>query len=108
MADSILLDLKSRYRATAVHRDETAKKPFFDVWRPPRIKETVPPSIIRVTARYKNRPDLVAYDVYGDVTLYWVIAIRNNIQFPMRDLAIGQVLFVPALEDVMAGLQASG
>lgn len=108
MPDTLLLDLKSRYRNTNVHRDETTKKPFFDLWNPPRIRETKPPTIVRVNARYLYRPDLIASDIYGDPTLFWVVAIRNGITFPMRDIRAGQVLYVPALEDVMAGLQESG
>lgn len=112
MADTILLDLKSRYRNTLVHRAEAtsriAGKPFFDLWVPPRIKETKPPTIVRVTARYAKRPDLIASDVYGDVTLYWVIAIRNGLMLPILDLEVGRMIIVPAMEDVMAGLQASG
>lgn len=107
MADAIFLDLKSRYRNTLVHRFSGTNKPYFDLWDPPKIKETKSPSIIRVTARYVRRPDLVAYDVYGDVNLYWVIALRNNIMLPIRDLIIGSVLICPAIEDVMAGLQGS-
>lgn len=108
MADTILLDLKSRYRASLVHRDEDTGKPYFDLWRVPRIRETKPPTIVRVTARYRYRPDLLAYDVYGDVSLFWVIAVRNGILFPLRDMEVGKVLFAPAQEDVMAGLQSSG
>lgn len=112
MADTILLDLKSRYRNTLVHRAEdtsrAAGKPFFDLWKPPRIKETKPPTLVRVTARYVRRPDLIAADVYGDPTLYWVIALRNGHLLPIRDLEVGKMMFVPALEDVMAGLQTSG
>jgi len=50
-----------------------------------------------VTSQYANRPDMLAYDLYGDSNLWWVFAVRNKdvIQDPVYDLYAGQVIYLP-------------
>ena len=31
-----------------------------------------------ITSQYEYRPDLLAYDLYGDSNLWWVFAVRNK------------------------------
>lgn len=47
---------------------------------------------------YQNRLDLLSYDSYGNVELWWVLGIYNDIINPI-DFDI-QVLYVPLLSDV--------
>lgn len=112
MADQVLLDFKSRYRATTVRRfsKEGAPqdgKPFFDLYTLPKIVETKPPILHRVTAAEVKRPDMIAYNVYGDVSLFWAIAWRNGWLLPIRDVRVGEMVICPAVEDVLAALQNS-
>jgi hypothetical protein len=52
-----------------------------------------------VTSQYEYRPDLLAYDLYGDVNLWWVFSIRNKdkIKDPIYDLFAGQTIYLPKL-----------
>ena len=47
--------------------------------------------------QYQNRPDLLAYDVYGDSRLWWVFVQRNMsvIKDPIYDFQPGTVIFIP-------------
>ena len=59
------------------------------------------------TANYaKNRPDLLAYDLYGDVSLWWTFSVRNPniIQDPVFDFVPGVEIFIPTKETVTAAL----
>lgn len=60
----------------------------------PNIKNDVE---FTVTSQYANRPDLLAYDLYGDSNLWWVFAVRNKdvIKDPIYDLYAGQVIYLP-------------
>jgi len=53
-----------------------------------------------VTSQYANRPDLLAYDLYGDATLWWVFAVRNKdiIKDPVYDLYAGQAIYLPQMQ----------
>lgn len=47
-----------------------------------------------VTPRQQYRPDLLSYDLYGDSSQWWTIALlnRNQIEDPIRDLKAGMTL----------------
>lgn len=45
------------------------------------------------------RPDILAYDLYGDPGLWWVFAARNpnSIEDPIFDFQAGRTIFLPKL-----------
>mgnify|MGYP000143303183 CR=1 FL=1 len=53
--------------------------------------------LFELTATYELRPDLLAYDLYGDHQLWWVFAIRNRsiIKDPVFDMVAGIKIFLP-------------
>jgi hypothetical protein len=48
-----------------------------------------------VEANDKGRPDIVAYKLYGDPALYWVILWLNDILDPFETIYPGMLLRVP-------------
>ena len=50
-----------------------------------------------ITSQYANRPDLLAFDLYGDVNLWWVFAVRNKdvLKDPIYDFYAGQEIYLP-------------
>lgn len=48
---------------------------------------------------HARRPDLLAYDLYGDAGLWWVFAARNpnTIEDPIFDFQEGRTIYVPRL-----------
>lgn len=47
--------------------------------------------------QYRHRPDLLAYDLYGDPKLWWVFVQRNMtvIKDPIYDFEPGTTIFIP-------------
>ena len=47
--------------------------------------------------QYKHRPDLLAYDLYGNPKLWWVFVQRNMsvIKDPINDFEPGTVIYLP-------------
>ena len=47
--------------------------------------------------QYKHRPDLLAYDLYGNPKLWWVFVQRNMsvIKDPIYDFEPGTVIYLP-------------
>lgn len=47
--------------------------------------------------QYRHRPDLLAYDLYGDPKLWWVFVQRNMdvIKDPIYDFEPGVTIFIP-------------
>jgi hypothetical protein len=50
-----------------------------------------------IEGHYKHRPDLLAYDLYGDTKLWWVFTQRNmdTIKDPIYDFEPGTTIFLP-------------
>jgi len=44
---------------------------------------------------YVGRPDLLAFDTYGDPDLWWVFGVRNGWQDPIHDLKLGIQVYIP-------------
>jgi hypothetical protein len=50
-----------------------------------------------IESQYTNRPDLLAFDLYGDAKLWWVFTQRNMeiIKDPIFDFQPGTRIYVP-------------
>jgi hypothetical protein len=50
-----------------------------------------------IEPQYTNRPDLLAFDLYGDAALWWVFTQRNLnvIQDPIYDFVPGVQIYIP-------------
>jgi hypothetical protein len=57
-----------------------------------------------LTTKYLHRPDLLAYDVYGNTQLWWVFAARNKeiIKDSIFDFVPGQTIFLPKTATIKA------
>lgn len=53
--------------------------------------------LITIQPQYNHRPDLLAFDLYGDKNLWWVFAQRNIeiLKDPIFDLVPGIEIYVP-------------
>jgi len=48
-----------------------------------------------VNERYHQRPDNLAFDLYGDAGLFWVIPNRNGLEDPVFDLIVNKSYVIP-------------
>ena len=62
--------------------------------------------LFTVTKNYEYRPDLLAYELYGDVNLWWVFAVRNKniIKDPLFDFEAGLKIYLPKLSTLKTSL----
>jgi hypothetical protein len=62
--------------------------------------------LFTVTKTYEHRPDLLSYDLYQTVELWWVFAVRNPsiIQDPVFDMKAGVQIFLPQLNAIKSSL----
>ena len=53
--------------------------------------------LVTIQPQYTHRPDLLAFDLYGDKELWWVFAQRNMeiLKDPVFDLIAGIQIYVP-------------
>jgi len=79
---------------------------FLDITNIPAIPIVASDVAYEIDAIYKNRPDLLAYDLYGDQGLWWVFAVRNPnvIQDPVFDFEPGVTIYIPQKQNLIAAL----
>lgn len=53
--------------------------------------------LFNITPQYSYRPDLLAFDLYGDASLWWVFMQRNmdELQDPIFDFVPGKKIYIP-------------
>jgi hypothetical protein len=91
----------SPYYFTSVY-----KKQFLDVMINRPIPMDPLDSYWVITETYSMRPDLLAYDLYGDSQLWWVFAQRNpnRIKDPLFDFVSGTSIYIPQLPNIKTAL----
>jgi hypothetical protein len=59
-----------------------------------------------INLTYQYRPDLLAFDLYGTATLWWVFYQRNpnTLQAPPLDFAVGTTIFLPKVSTLRSVL----
>jgi hypothetical protein len=59
-----------------------------------------------IETQYKHRPDLLAYDMYGDPKLWWVFVNRNReiLKDPIYDFLPGVTIYCPRKQDLLNSL----
>ena len=84
-------------------KTKTVGNQYLDVLQIRPVTEN--PDDVRYTIepQYTHRPDLLAYDLYGDKNLWWVFAQRNMdiIKDPIYDLEPGVEIFIPQGESLV-------
>lgn len=84
----------SPYFSTSVFNNE-----FLDVMMNRPIPADSTDMLWTITKTYHQRPDMLAYDLYNDSSLWWVFAQRNpnKIKDPLFDFAFGTSIYLPQL-----------
>lgn len=70
---------------------------FWDVPDWPIFKPQNEDKFITVISAYVNRPDLIAWDQYGDSELFWVICLANGIDTPPTGFYLNREIRIPSL-----------
>lgn len=87
-------DSKSPYHLTNVTNN------YLDFYKDQGSLERSDDEKIVVDSRFRERPDLLSYELYGTTKYWWVFARRNmnKIKDPIFDLQPGLEIFVPSQE----------
>lgn len=91
---SSVLKKRSRY----VHGgDTTVNKKRLGWWEKYLFERNDVTDIrVYIDSKYDRRPDLVAFDFYGDATLEWIILQSNNIVDVVEEFTLGKTITIPS------------
>ena len=98
--------VKAQYRKSSPYYATDLYGQFLDVMKQRQISAYADDVKITITAAYEYRPDLLAYDLYGDAGLWWVFAMRNPnvLKNPIGDFFAGQDILLPKTENLRKDL----
>jgi hypothetical protein len=93
------------YERTSPYFQTTNFGKYLDIATLPAIPAQPDDVLFAINLTYRYRPDLLAYDLYGDANLWWVFALRNpnTIQDPVFDMVPGKRIFLPK-KDTLSGV----
>lgn len=79
---------------------------FLDIWAGKSIPPRSTDKYYEIDSFYNLRPDIMAYDLYGNSNLWWVFAVRNPnaIKDPIFDFKTGTRIYVPRKDSLSAAL----
>jgi hypothetical protein len=67
------------------------------LYTPPFVPNYTATTEFTLTQKYHKRPDLLAYDLYGEAAYWWVFALynKNEILDPINDFVTGLTILLP-------------
>jgi hypothetical protein len=85
------------YNSTSPYYTTPSKNGYLDIINFRNIPVRADDVLFELTKKYEHRPELLANDLYGDVNLWWVFAVRNKnvIQDPVFDMVAGIKIYLP-------------
>jgi len=85
------------YTSTSPYLDTGRFGNYLDVMTKRPIPRAPDDVVYEIQQVYQYRPDMLAYDLYGDAGLWWVFAARNPNTFedPIWDFSAGVSLYLP-------------
>ena len=89
----------ANYRTDSLYRNtEIINRQYLDVLNVDSIDiDNTTTNTITLEAKYDEKPDLLAYDLYGNAKLWWVFALFNQDELvdPIVDFKTGLKISVP-------------
>jgi hypothetical protein len=85
------------YAKTSAYYNTSLYGKYLDVMTYRTFTKSESDASITINKSYANRPDLLAYDLYGDADLWWVFTARNPnvLRDPIFDFLPGVQIYVP-------------
>ena len=87
----------AKYTAKSPWYSTPIKDNYLDVFQIRPVSAEEDDFLYTIEPQYTYRPDLLAYDLYGDAALWWVFTQRNldTIQDPVFDFVPGTEIYIP-------------
>lgn len=96
----------SNYSSNSAYFKTPITNNYLDVITYRNIPSDADDILFEITKTYEYRPDLLAHDLYQDVNLWWVFAVRNRsvINDSVFDFVPGTKIYLPKLSNIRAAL----
>ena len=96
----------ANYTSTSPYFETGYSQFFLDVMVNRPIPKETDDISFTINTTYQYRPDLLAFDLYGDAGLWWVFYQRNpkTLQAPPMDFKSGTLIYLPKISTLKSAL----
>jgi hypothetical protein len=96
----------AKYSSSSLYSNTLQNRSYLEIWQPRPIPAAGDDFDYTIQAQYNYRPDLLAYDIYGDSKLWWVFMQRNVdiIADPIFDFRSGVTIKLPKKTQLLQAL----
>jgi hypothetical protein len=101
--------MMANYSASSPWYSTNQNNLYLEMWEPRPIPAADDDFQYTIQPQYNYRPDLLAYDIYGNPKLWWVFTQRNiNILMdPIYDFRSGVTIILPKKSSLLSALGLS-
>lgn len=98
--------MTTSYKKNSPYYNTVIKNGYLDVINFRDIPVEKNDIVFEITQTYQYRPDLLAFDLYKDVGLWWVFSVRNKsvLKDPVFDFTAGTKIYLPKLSTIKTTL----
>lgn len=98
--------MAATYGSLSPYRNTPVTGNYLSVMVNRPIPKEADDQLITLNETYNLRPDLLAYDLYGDAALWWVFAQRNpnTLVNPLLDFRTGVQIYLPKVSTLKTAL----
>lgn len=98
--------MAGNYSATSPYYQTGYSQFFLDSMVNRPIPKSADDILFTINTTFQYRPDLLAYDLYGDAGLWWVFYQRNpnTLTAPPTDFATGTIIYLPKIATLKSAL----
>ena len=96
----------ANYSATSPYAETGYSQFFLDVMVNRPIPRSADDILFTINTTFQYRPDLLAFDLYGDAGLWWVFYQRNpnTLTKPPLDFAVNTAIYIPKISTLRSAL----
>jgi alpha-L-fucosidase len=96
----------AQYDATSPYYETGYSQFFLDTMVNRPIPKENDDLTFTINITYQYRPDLLAFDLYGNAGLWWVFYQRNpnTLQAPPMDFKVGTLIYLPKITTLKTAL----
>lgn len=89
----------ANYDSTSAYYLTPHSQFFLDVWTNRPFPRESDDQTLVITQTYQYRPDMLAFDLYDNATLWWVFYQRNpnTLTKPPLDFKLGTLIYIPKI-----------
>ena len=98
--------MSSAYSSTSPYYTTGYSQFFLDVMVNRLIPKAVDDLLFTINTTFQYRPDLLAFDLYDNATLWWVFYQRNpnTLTKPPLDFKVGTLIYLPKITTLRSAL----